>query len=190
MKVAKRSTFSREIPKCRSSFGSPVFFESRAAMRFFFRKTLNRWGKSFLRTVQNPLITVSARWGDTAGGMSVVNFTKRNLLTGSCRFFASTPFLDNKSTDLRAKTVPEMECVSSSNPSLPVRRNRPILALWAPGRTHARTHERTDVRTHFRKEYVSNPPSTSHIHQKRSGRKRSRFLPWLHGVNSCCVLHR
>ena len=112
-------------------------------MRFFFRKTLNRWGKSFLRTVQNPLITVSARWGDTAGGMSVVNFTKRNLLTGSCRFFASTPFLDNKSTDLRAKTVPEMECVSSSNPSLPVRRNRPILALWAPGRTHARTHGRT-----------------------------------------------
>ena len=67
-----------------------------------------------------------------------------------------------------------------------MRRNRPILELWAPGRTDARMRERTDGRN-FGKNYFPKPPSTNDIHQKRGRRKHSRLLPGSHGVNSCCV---
>ena len=71
-----------------------------------------------------------------------------------------------------------MDCVSSSNPPLLVRRNGLIVALWAPGRT--------DRQTQFRKKYFPKPPSANDIHKKRGRREHSRLLPRLHGDNSCC----
>ena len=70
---------------------------------------------------------------------------KRNFLTGGGDFFVATPFRDAKSTDLKAKTVAIMERVSSCNPSFSVRRNRPILELWASGRTDGRPDAGTDA---------------------------------------------
>ena len=49
-------------------------------------------------------ITVSPRWGDTAGDMTAVNFTKNKYtLTRGSAFFVSTPFCETKSTDLKKK---------------------------------------------------------------------------------------
>ena len=46
--------------------------------------------------------------------MAAVNFTKnKNDLTGGSDFFVATPFRNTKSTDLKAKTVAKMGCVSS-----------------------------------------------------------------------------
>ena len=53
------------------------------------------------------------RWGDTERNMTVVNFTKNNTVTGGNEFFVSTPFCETKSTDLKAKPVTVVECVSS-----------------------------------------------------------------------------
>ena len=44
-------------------------------------------------------LLVGLRWADTAGNMTVVNFTKKNTLTGGTDFFVSTPFCETKSTD-------------------------------------------------------------------------------------------
>ena len=59
-------------------------------------------------------VLVSPRWGDTTGNMAAANFTKNeNTLTGGGGFFVATPFCNTKSTDLKAKTIIILQCVSS-----------------------------------------------------------------------------
>ena len=77
--------------------------------------------------------------------MTAVNFTKKqNALTGGIPFFVSTFLQENKSTDLRAKIVPEIEPIIFGEAKST---NTRAMGSWTDGCTYARTHARTDGRT-------------------------------------------
>ena len=77
--------------------------------------------------------------------MTAVNFTKKqNALTGGIPFFVSTFLQENKSTDLRAKIVPEIEPIIFGEAKSTNTRD---MGFWTDGCTYARTHARTDGRT-------------------------------------------